>query len=81
MSYRSQQEKMSGWRNDGTRLINPRKFSYLTLLMRCSETTILLRTIPIPFGDSSLSSRQSSASDSPTNREVHAPAAGRALLN
>ncbi|KAH3727041.1 hypothetical protein DPMN_052966 [Dreissena polymorpha] len=56
-------------------------FPYPTLLRRCSETTIILRTITIPLGDSSESSRKSSASDSPPDRDVHAPAADRALLN
>ncbi|KAH3860292.1 hypothetical protein DPMN_023187 [Dreissena polymorpha] len=58
----------------------PGKFPYPNLLRRCSETTILQRTITI-LGDSSESSRNSSASDSSPDRDVNAPAADRAMLN
>ncbi|KAH3869354.1 hypothetical protein DPMN_032517 [Dreissena polymorpha] len=57
------------------------KFPYPTLLRQSSETTIQLRTITIPLGDSSESSRKSVVSDSRPDRDVHAPAADRALFS
>ncbi|KAH3708906.1 hypothetical protein DPMN_068365 [Dreissena polymorpha] len=85
VSQQGQQESTSGLRDDGTRLITAaRRSSHI----RPSSDGVVkplftynVRTITISVGDSSESSRKSSAGDSCPGRDMHAPAADRAPLN